>query len=120
MTLLDCFDLTRAKERSKSVTDPLIIPHPSRLSSAELPVLGGPKRSLIIDGANPYHFQSIQCFGPEVFLWLLSTHFETDSKNVGSFSLMIRSKINMFAVVFSRHFLLNNRPNYFFVINFLY
>jgi hypothetical protein len=50
------------KERSKSVTDPLIIPHPSRLSSAELPVLGGPKRSLLIDGANPYHFRSIQCF----------------------------------------------------------
>jgi hypothetical protein len=50
------------KERSKSVTDPLIIPHPSRLSSAELPVLGGPKRSLLKDGANPYHFRSIQCF----------------------------------------------------------
>jgi hypothetical protein len=50
------------KERSKSVTDPLIIPHRSRLSSAELPVLGGPKRSLLIDGANPYHFRSIQCF----------------------------------------------------------
>jgi hypothetical protein len=50
------------KERSKSVTDPLIIPHPSRLSLAELPVLGGPKRSLLIDGTNPYHFRSIQCF----------------------------------------------------------
>jgi hypothetical protein len=50
------------KERSKSVTDPLIIPHPSRLSSAELPVLGGPKKSMLIDGANPYHFRSIQCF----------------------------------------------------------
>jgi hypothetical protein len=51
-----------AKERYKSVTDPLIIPHRSRLSSAELPVLGGPQRSLLIDGANPYHFRSIQCF----------------------------------------------------------
>jgi hypothetical protein len=39
--------------------DPLTMPHPSRLSSAELPVLGGPKRSLLIDGAN--HFRSIQC-----------------------------------------------------------
>jgi hypothetical protein len=46
----------------KSVTDPLIIPHRSRLSSAELPVLGGPQRSLLIDGANPYHFRIIQCF----------------------------------------------------------
>jgi hypothetical protein len=51
-----------AKERYKSVTDPLIIPHRSRLSLAELPVLGGPQRSLLIDGANPYHFRSIQCF----------------------------------------------------------
>jgi hypothetical protein len=52
----------KAKERYKSVTDPLILPHRSRLSSAELPVLGGPQRSLLIDGANPYHFRSIQCF----------------------------------------------------------
>jgi hypothetical protein len=50
----------KPKERYKSVTDPLIIPHRSRLSSAELPVLGGPQRSLLIDGANPYHFRSIQ------------------------------------------------------------
>jgi hypothetical protein len=60
---LYCPDQGDTKERSKSVTDPLIIPHPSRLSSAELPVLCGPKRSLLIDGANPYHFRSIQCFG---------------------------------------------------------
>jgi hypothetical protein len=32
---------------------------------AELPVLGGPQRSLLIDGANPYHFRSIQCFGAD-------------------------------------------------------
>jgi hypothetical protein len=29
-------------------------------------VLGGPKRSLLIDGANPYHFRSIQCFEQNV------------------------------------------------------
>jgi hypothetical protein len=38
----ECFHRRQPKERYKSVTDPLIIPHRSRLSSAELLVLGGP------------------------------------------------------------------------------
>jgi hypothetical protein len=69
----------KPKERSKSVTDPLIIPHPSRLSSAELPVLGGPKRSLLIDGANPYHFRSIQCFDVNQLQVLLQKLCQTTS-----------------------------------------
>jgi hypothetical protein len=70
-----------SKERSKSVTDPLIIPHRSRLSSAELPVLGGPKRSLLIDSANPYHFRSIQCFGFGLCP-LLTKLFKTINKSI--------------------------------------
>jgi hypothetical protein len=37
----------------------LTIPIPSRLSSAELPVIGAPKQSMPIGGANPFY---LQCF----------------------------------------------------------
>jgi hypothetical protein len=46
-------------------------------------VLGGPQRSLLIDGANPYHFRSIQCFGIEC----------------SSFSSVIMAVTQTFAVV---------------------